>query len=176
MQLTHPITHEQMTIEHPAADDHAKSRVVFTLPAHQDGAPRHYHDRFAESFCVLSGELELTVADAAPRNLRAGERLTVPAGTVHAFRNASAAPVTFCTEIIGGRGFERFIRGWYGLAIDGRSDRRGAPRGLLDTIVLLDEGDVNLPGVPLPLQRGLRRALRWLARLTGAERRIARWW
>lgn len=176
MQLIHPVTHEQMTIEHPAADERAESRVLFTLPAHQAGPPRHYHDRFAESFRVIAGELELGIADAAPRTLRPGEQVTVSAGTVHTFRNASDAPVSFLTEIVGGRGFERFIRGWYGVAIDGRSDRHGAPRSLLDAVVLLDEGDVNVPGVPRILQRGLRRALRWLARVLGAERRVARWW
>lgn len=176
MQLINPITHERMTIEHHAADDRAESRVRFTLPAHQAGPPPHYHDRFDETFHVLEGELEISVGDAAPRRLLAGDHVTVPARTVHAFRNASAAPVTFRTEISGGRGFERFIRGWYGVAIDGRSGKQGAPRGLLDMVVLIDEGDVNVPGVPLFLQRGLRRALRWIARLTGVEARLARWW
>lgn len=174
--MINPVTHEQMTIEHHAADDHARSRVVFTLPSLQAGPPRHYHDRFDEAFHVLDGELELTIGDEAPRRLRAGEHVTVPARTVHTFRNASAAPVTFRTEVSSGRGFGRFIRGWYGLAIAGRSGERSVPRGLLDMVVLIDEGDVNVPGVPLALQRGLRRALRWLARLTGAEARVARWW
>lgn len=174
--MINPITHEQMTIEHHAADGRAQSRFVFTLPPLQAGPPRHYHDRFDEAFHVLDGELELTIGDGAPRRLHAGERVTVPSRTVHTFRNASATPVTFRTEISSGRGFERFIRGWYGLAIDGRSGERGAPRGVLDMVVLIDEGDVNVPGVPLILQRGLRRALRWLARLAGAEARVARWW
>lgn len=176
MQMTNPITHERLTIERHATDDHAGSHVRFTLPAWQGGPPPHYHARYDETFAVISGELEMTIGGAGVRRLGPGERVTVHAGTVHAFRNASDAPVTFRTEISAGVGFERFIRGWYGVAIDGHSNVRGAPRGILELVVLLDEGDINLPGLPRFLQRGLRSALRWVARLAGAEARLARWW
>jgi uncharacterized cupin superfamily protein len=48
----------------------------------------HWHDDLDEAFYVLEGELEFLLEDewlAAP----AGTTVLVPAGTVHAFRNAS---------------------------------------------------------------------------------------
>lgn len=175
MRIENPITREVLVVERTFAEGHG-SAVRFTLPAHQGGPPLHEHARYDERFEVITGALRLELgAERAPRVLRAGESITVPAGTLHAFANASAAPVTFRTEVLRDPGFERFIRGWYGAAADGRSRATG-PRSALELAVLIDEGDILVAGVPHALQRALRRLARWVAARTGAEQRVARWW
>ena len=201
MNLTNPATGERMTIEcfagaasfadpagsaggagsaEGAGSAGGRSQICFTLPPFQGGPPLHYHRFFDESFEVIEGELEIDIGEkkrrGASRRLRAGESVIVRAGTPHAFRNASAHPVTFRTVVQDGAGFERFIRGWYGAALDGRSGAGGAPRTLLELVTLLDEGDVCLPGAPMFLQRGLRSVLTRVAAWVGARARLAKWW
>lgn len=68
--------------------------VDYTLPAHQTGAPLHYHEHLIESFYVISGELWMRVGErefvAGP-----GSCALVPPGTPHAFANRSDAPARF---------------------------------------------------------------------------------
>jgi mannose-6-phosphate isomerase-like protein (cupin superfamily) len=68
--------------------------VDYTLPARQNGAALHYHQRITESFYVISGELWMRIGD---REIVAGpgSYALVPPGTLHAFGNRSDAPVRF---------------------------------------------------------------------------------
>lgn len=172
MTFTNPLTGETLDVEVPARV--GPTRVRFALPPHQAGPPNHFHERFDETFEVVEGELALVV-NGHPITLRRGERVTVRAGTPHSFANASDAGVVFRTTVADQGGFQRFIRGWYGLAIDGRASATG-PRNLLELAVLIEEGDVCLPGIPLWLQRTLRGGLMRLAAWTGALDRVRAWW
>jgi mannose-6-phosphate isomerase-like protein (cupin superfamily) len=172
VSLVNPATAERMTVEIPARV--GPTQVRFELPPRQDGPPTHYHDRYDETFEVIEGELSMVIA-GRKRLLRAGDRATVWAGTLHSFRNASDAPVVFRTIVPQGEGFQRFVRGWYGLAIDGRADRKG-PRHLLEMAVLIEEGDIGIPHVPRWVQRVARRMLVALAGWTGALDRVRAWW
>ena len=51
----------------------------------------HLHPGQDEEFEILEGEIAVRVGDEE-RTLRAGDRLTIPRGTVHAMWNASDAP------------------------------------------------------------------------------------
>jgi mannose-6-phosphate isomerase-like protein (cupin superfamily) len=55
------------------------------LPHHDgDQAPPHVHHASDEAFCVLRGRLEVLVGEER-RIVRAGEHVTIPAGTTHTF-------------------------------------------------------------------------------------------
>jgi quercetin dioxygenase-like cupin family protein len=58
------------------------------------GPPPHSHDEFDEAYYVLEGELELL---AGERKVRAvpGSFITIPRGTVHAYRNNTDATAKF---------------------------------------------------------------------------------
>ncbi len=58
------------------------------------GPPPHSHDEFDEAYYVLEGELELL---AGERTVRAvpGSFITIPRGTVHTYRNDTAAMAKF---------------------------------------------------------------------------------
>lgn len=174
--LVNPATGEVAAIEVSALEQGGAASIVFTLPAGVDGAPPHHHASYDETFEVLSGALELQVGDALePRILRAGDSVLVRRGTPHAFRNAGAEPVTFRTTADEGRGFERFIRAWYGLGRSGLF-ANGAPRNPLHLAMALDAGDINLVGIPRALQRVVRRGLARLARATGADAAVTQHW
>lgn len=172
MSLVNPVTGERMTVEIPARV--GPTQVRFELPPRQGGPPTHFHERFDETFEIIEGELSMVIA-GRPLVLRAGERATVRAGTTHSFSNASDARVVFRAIVPQGEGFQRFIRGWYGLAMDGRADRAG-PRNPLELAVLIEQGDLGIPYVPRWIQRSARRVLMRLAEWTGALDRVRAWW
>ena len=55
-------------------------------------AGRHSHPGDEISY-VLEGEAELLIDGAAPRRVRAGEALVVPAGVIHDARNSGTTPL-----------------------------------------------------------------------------------
>src|SRR3712207_8076391 len=56
------------------------------------GVPPHIHPTFEEVFEVVEGEMTFT-AGRAKKRVPAGESITVPSGTRHAYANRSGGPV-----------------------------------------------------------------------------------
>jgi mannose-6-phosphate isomerase-like protein (cupin superfamily) len=76
-------------------------------------APAHVHDRHAESFYALAGELAVTVAGRELR-LDEGAWLTVPPGVAHSVAVPGPGPARFLNLHAPGSGFGAFLR-----ALDG---------------------------------------------------------
>lgn len=137
------------------------------------GNPVHLHRTYDEHFTVVQGRLTVRV-DGVDRELGPGEEATVPAGTSHCFRNDSAAPVLFHVELSPGHeGFEKALQAGYGLAADGRTNKRSVPRNLLEAAVLLEWSDMAMPGLLTVLERPLNMLAR-IARRRGVDRRLER--
>ncbi len=94
----------------------------------------------------------------------------------HSFRNTSSNPVTFISENQPAEGFEKFIRGMFGLAIDGKVNADGMPKNLLYVALLLQKGDIVLVDIPFVLQALLINTLAQIARVTGSERSLHKYW
>lgn len=129
--ITNPIIKDKVTFTQTAQETGGRitSMLVTLMPG--GGTPLHYHKVFDETFVVVEGVLTLKVGKEI-RQLLAGQKLTVNAGSVHRFSNECDAPVIFTTVIVpGSPGFERALRILYGLAEDGATDKKGMPRNLL---------------------------------------------
>ncbi|MDX2240349.1 MAG: cupin domain-containing protein [Leptolyngbyaceae cyanobacterium bins.302] len=176
--ITNPVTGDRMTILHSAqTNDGAYAKFQFDLPPGAKGSPLHYHTRMSETFTVLQGCLEMEVGRKGNvRMLRAGERLEVPPGVPHSFRNPSNEWVTFTSENRPATGFDRFIRGMFGLAIDGKVNPEGMPTNLLQFALLIQQADLVLVGPPRVLQMLLIGGLAQLGRLIGVERSLLKYW
>jgi mannose-6-phosphate isomerase-like protein (cupin superfamily) len=74
-----------------------------------DGASPHYHERHADSFYVLEGELEFQVAGETVR-APAGTSVVVPPGVVHAFTNPGLGPARFLNIHTPESGFVEYLR------------------------------------------------------------------
>ena len=96
--------------------------------------------------------------------------LGMSVGAAGRWNASDTEPAVFESEVAPGADFERFLRGMYGLAADSKTDGRGIPRNPLQFALLLRAADLVFPGVPVPLQRAVCRALCALASLTGAHR------
>ncbi|MGB3755427.1 MAG: cupin domain-containing protein [Rivularia sp. (in: cyanobacteria)] len=168
--IVNPVTGDRMTILHP-------SKIRFDLPPGAKGSPLHYHTEMHETFTVLKGCLEMEVGQKRNRrSLQPGESLHVPAGMHHSFRNNSDNWVTFTTENHPAIGFERFIRGMYGLAIDGKVNPEGIPTNLLQFALLLKLSDTIPVGIPAFLFSSIINALVWLAGVLKVERSLLQYW
>ena len=81
----------------------------FEMAPETNGAGPHFHKQHVDSFYVLDGELELTVADQVV-NARPGDLVHVEPDVVHSFRNASGERVRFLNLHTPGMRFDEYIR------------------------------------------------------------------
>ena len=152
--LVNPATGETLVFRTTAADTNGEAVVVeaFVEP-HGAVAAAHLHPSQEERFEVLSGELEFRVRKQT-FVARAGDRVVVPAGTPHRFRNLGEETAHFVCEVRPALGFERLIETMFTLAADGKVNRKGMPNPLrLAVIANHHFGDVRLPFPPAWLQR-----------------------
>jgi mannose-6-phosphate isomerase-like protein (cupin superfamily) len=84
------------------------------------------HPSMKERFTVLDGEIEFLVG----RRWQRLREVVVPAGTRHAYRNASAEPAHMVTEVAPPMELEEFLSDVAALARAGRFTRRGLPTSL----------------------------------------------
>ena len=130
-------------------------RVVVETFVEPNGAvaAAHVHPAQEERFEVLAGEVEFRLGK---RKLVAkpGDRVLVPAGTPHRFRNVGDETAHFVCEVTPALGFEQLIETMFSLAEDGKVNRKGMPNPLrLAVIAKHHFGDVQLPFPPAWLQR-----------------------
>jgi hypothetical protein len=111
--------------------------------------------------------------DGHEQVLPAGESVNVPPGTPHTIWNAGDGEVHMLVEFRPALKTEGFFETMFGLARDGKTDRRGRP-SLLRFAAGASEYGMYLAGGPIPLQKALFGVLRPLARLCGYNRFIQR--
>lgn len=175
-RLLNPATGDQITfLSSPLMGDPGPLVFRTVLPPQAAGSPPHDHGALAETFRVESGVLAF-VLDGREMDLRPGDSVHVPAGMSHGFRNASTEPVAFVSVVAPGEGFERFLRGMYGLAASGDTDGAGMPKDPRALAVLLKQADLTLTAVPRGVQAVLGATLRTAARWAGVDNRLARLW
>jgi len=176
--IVNPVTGDRMTILHPSHYSHGNyAKIRFELPPGAKGSPLHYHTAMDETFTVLKGCLEMEIEHKGKRRvLKPGESVSVTAGTHHSFCNASTEWVTFTTENRPAAGFEQFIRGLYGLAIDGKVNTAGMPTNLLQFAILLKLSDTIPVGIPPLLFNWVINSLVWVAQVFNVEQSLLKYW
>lgn len=163
-----------MTVIESAAQSPTQTvHFHFDLAPKAAGSPPHFHPRLTETFTVEKGTLAVRLGQAHTQLLTAGQSVTIPPGTVHRFWNPTDARIAFRAEVTPGQGFERFMRCLYGLAIAGKTDRKGRPTSPLIWACLLLWADLRFPGIPETLQERLLVALYGLAERQGIVEELA---
>ncbi len=173
--IVNPVTGDRMTILQSSQGNYAK--ICFDLPPGADGSPLHFHTKMSETFTVVKGELEMEVGKKGNwRILQAGESIHVPPGMHHSFRNSSHEWVTFTSENTPSGGFEQFIRGMFGLAIDGKVNAQGMPTNIFHFALLLKKADTVLVGFPAGLQKLIVGVLVQISKVFDTERSLTKYW
>jgi quercetin dioxygenase-like cupin family protein len=81
----------------------------FEMAAETDGTGPHFHKQHVDSFYVLEGELEVTVAGEM-LHAHPGDFVHAAPGVVHSFKNSSPARVRFLNVHAPGMRFDEYIR------------------------------------------------------------------
>ena len=152
--IDNPVTGETVTFLKTAAETGGELvEIEVTLQPEGTVAAAHVHPYQSERFEVLEGTMEFR------RGRRrvvagAGEVVEVPAGTAHSFRNAGESVARFRCEVRPAVQFERFLETMFGLAADGKTNKKGMPNPLrLAVIANAHFDDVRLPYVPAFAQK-----------------------
>jgi quercetin dioxygenase-like cupin family protein len=152
--ITNTVTGETLVFRATSADTNGECVVVETF-VQPDGAvaAAHVHPQQEETFEILAGELEFRLGK---RTLVAkpGDRILVPAGTPHRFRNVGEETAHFVCEVCPALGFEQLIETMFSLAEDGKVNRKGMPNPFrLAVIARHHFDDVRLPFPPAWMQK-----------------------
>ena len=115
----------------------ARSELQITLPPHPVTPPPHIHPGQEEAWTVLEGSLDVLVGREW-QTLAAGQSTSVPAGTVHTFRNRSGENVMFRVVHTPALAFERYLDRLYWLSAMNRIRGSRDLTSLLYSSLLLD--------------------------------------
>jgi quercetin dioxygenase-like cupin family protein len=152
--IENPVTGERIVFHKTSRETNGEAVVIeaFVRPTGFVAAA-HVHPNQDERFQILSGTVGFRLGDQKVE-LGAGERVTVAAGTPHAFWNAGDDEAHFVCEVRPALQFEQLLETMFALANDGRTNRKGLPNPLrLAVIANHHFDDVRLPFPPAWMQR-----------------------
>ena len=116
-------------------------------------AAAHVHPYQTERFEIESGTVAFKL-DGKEIVAGPGETVVVPAGSSHKFWNAGETEARFVTEVRPALQFERLLETMFGLANDGKTNKKGMPNPLRLAVIANEHfDDVRLPFPPAWLQR-----------------------
>ena len=152
--IENPITGERIVFNKTSAET-AGEAVEIEVYVRPGGvvAAAHVHPYQTERFEVISGRIGMKLGR---RSLEAGPNdiVVVEPGTPHKFWNAGDEELHFLTVVKPALQFERLLETMFGLAVDGKTNRKGMPNPLrLAVIAKAHFDDVRLPFPPAWLQR-----------------------
>ncbi len=152
--ISNAVTGEEIRFLQTAAETGGARVVVDTLVRPGGAvATRHIHPHQTERFEVLEGEMAFHVGREHV-TLTAGDAVTVPAGTPHAFCNAGAVDARFRAEVSPALHFEELLATMFALAAEGRTNDRGMPNPLQLAVVADAYWDtIRVPFPPAIVQR-----------------------
>jgi quercetin dioxygenase-like cupin family protein len=152
--IENPVTGERLVFRKTSRDTGGQAVVIETF-VQPNGfvAAAHVHPSQEERFEVLRGSVGFKIGRkkivAGP-----GRRITVPAGTSHKFWNAGEDEAHFVCEVRPALQFESLIETMFGLAADGKTNRKGMPNPLRLAVIANAHFDtVRLPFPPSIVQR-----------------------
>jgi quercetin dioxygenase-like cupin family protein len=166
--IDNPVTGERLTWRQVAAD--TDGRLVMgemVLPPGGFVAAEHVHPNQEERYEVLAGELRVRL-DGRDRVLGPGDRIVVPVGRPHVWWNAGKDEVRFRCEVTPALHFETFLETFFGLAMDGKTDRKGLPNPLqLAVLMRAYHDEIRLARPPAAVQTAMFAPLAIIGRLLG---------
>ena len=132
-------------------------------------AAAHRHPNLTERFHVLAGEVGFLI-DGSERVLGPGEEAEVPPEAVHDWWQVGEGTAQVVVEVTPGVRFTEMAGTLFGLARDGKSDRKGLPRPLQLAVTIRGFRDTIVLASPPPwIQDLLFGALAPIGRLFGRQ-------
>ena len=166
--LENPVSGEKITFIQTSADTDGELLEI-QLELSPDGAVpgAHIHPEQEERFEVLEGTMQFRMGlkkiVAGP-----GDVVTVPAGKIHAFKNAGDVTAKVNVQVTPALDMEQLFETTVALAEDGRTTSKGMPKPLdLALFVRRFQREVKAPFPPAPIVRAMLAPLAWMASRKG---------
>ena len=136
--------------------------------------PAHFHPGQEETFEILSGSLRFVI-DGEEKIASTGERVVIPAGTIHLMHNPGTEPARVIWQTRPALRSQQFFETLYGLAMDGKTNAAGVP-GLLQTVMIMREHarEFVLASPPAVVRKGVFAVLGMVGRVLGYRGRYSR--
>jgi quercetin dioxygenase-like cupin family protein len=152
--IENPVTGERLRFLETSSETNGEYVLVeTTVQPHGFVAAAHVHPHQTETFEIERGTVGFRL-DGEERVPGPGESVVVPAGSSHKFWNAGETEAVFVCEVRPALQFERLIETMFGLAADGKTNKKGMPNPLrLAVIANAHFDDVRLPFPPQWLQK-----------------------
>jgi mannose-6-phosphate isomerase-like protein (cupin superfamily) len=166
--LHNPVTGELVQFLKTSADTNGEY-VYIECVVEPEGtvAAAHVHPYQTERFEIIAGEIGFR-RGKDEFVATAGDEVVVEPGTPHKFWNAGPEEGRFRCEIRPALQFEQLLTTMYGLAADGKTNKKGMPSPLrLAVIANAHFADVRLPYVPAFAQKAALVTGSALGRLAG---------
>jgi quercetin dioxygenase-like cupin family protein len=172
--IENPVIKDKITILKSHDDTNGEYLLAQLEVAPGGGNELHYHTSFTEKFSVIEGQLNVSL-NGEEKVLKVGKSAFVPKLAHHRFYNSSDQYVTALVELRPARNFEKAIRIGYGLARDGKVTAKAIPKSIWHLALLFQLGESYLPGLPLPIQRGIFGTLAGIAKLLGKDKELEKY-
>jgi quercetin dioxygenase-like cupin family protein len=166
--LEHPVTGEKVIWRRVAAETQGEllQGDLFARPGGRPAAA-HVHPNQEERFEVLTGTLTLCV-DGEERLLSQGDVAVITAGKSHVWWNAGDDEVHLLGEFRPALRTEMFFETFFGLATDGKTNRKGLPNPVQLAVLMREyEDELHLASPPLIAQKAVFAPLAVVGRLFG---------
>ena len=152
--IENPITGERVTFLKTSAETDGELVVIDAAVAPGGFvAAEHLHPYQSERFEIHSGEVEFKLGKEVV-TARPGDVVMVESGTSHRFRNLGNEEIRFRTEVRPALSFETFLQTMFGLASEGKTNKKGMPNLFRLTVIIDEHFDlVRLPFPPAWVQR-----------------------
>lgn len=145
--------------------DGGSLEMEWELAPHTGGTPVHTHPHATESYEVLEGDFDVYV-DGTWRTLRVGDKVSVPPGVPHTFRNASDGRVRVYNTHAPAMRFGDYFGAVNRVANNGRiATDRMTPKAMLYLAMVMARHEDEIRSVRPP--HVVIRALAAAARLLG---------
>jgi quercetin dioxygenase-like cupin family protein len=175
-QFSNPATGESITFT-ATAQDSEEDLVRFDWRSQPGGAiTEHLHPHQEERFAITAGEAHFTV-DGEKRVVGPGETIVVPVGVRHSESNPGTVVIEGVVELRPAMHSKEMHEAFGGLATEGKTTSRGAPKNPLQLGATLwhfrHENRVTSP--PPWVQNLILPPLAALAKVFGVRPYYARW-
>ncbi|MQB00774.1 MAG: cupin domain-containing protein [Actinobacteria bacterium] len=166
--LHHPVTGERVVWRQVAADTRGEllQGDLFVQPGGFVAA-EHIHPKQEERFEVMAGTLRLRIDDRE-QTMQAGEVAVVPPGRPHVWWNVGTEEAHVVGEFRPALRTEMFFETFFGLAADGKANRKGLPNPLQLAVLMREfEDEIRLAKPSFTIQKALFGSLAFVGRLLG---------
>ena len=143
--IFNPIIKDNITFVKTSADTNGELTWLSVELAPKGGNDLHFHENFEETFIAVEGTLGITLEDKE-LFLEPGESMTVPINVLHRFYNPNNHSIRFETKVKpANRNLEEFLQIIYGLARDGKTNKKSIPTNIHDIGILSLIGETSPP-------------------------------